>query len=609
MASAQSGKKRAGGAAAKTPAKKPAAKTPARKSAAKGSAKAPVNKTAAKAPAKRAPAKKSAAPARASGARKPAAAGTKRGAAASKQRVNGQNRPRRNTAKGVQENPLSRRNSAVFYVDAPVRPQRDPRNSRDRERERYARPPRRPSGGGSGGRRASSRGFGAINAFLMTAVVALVCLGIWRTLEYRALAEMKEVVSRQTFYDGTTVEGVDVSGMTLQQAIDLWNAQIEPEHRQVAVVLDDGSRITAAELGYHSNYEEVLSGAWNIGRSGSLRQRYLRASTTGSSASYEIERTNYDDALVRRYAANLAAQVDTAPRDAHVAGFNTETYEFQFAPASEGHTLDQEALVNAVESALNAGGGTITRQIATIQPSVTVDNVASQYGMIASAVTNASSSSDNRISNIRLAVSMINGTQLKPGETFSFNQTVGERTTNRGFRVATAYSSGTVTEEVGGGICQVSTTLFNAAVKADLKVNERHPHSLTVSYVDLGKDAAVDWGNKDLKFTNTTGDTIYIYGVVTDDRRVRFGIFGKVLPNGETITVEGVKTGEIDYETQYQMSFELFSGETRKIQNGKKGYTASAYKIRWDADGNEISRSELCKSRYQATPEIIEYGP
>ena len=166
-----------------------------------------------------------------------------------------------------------------------------------------------------------------------------------------------------------------------------------------------------------------------------------------------------------------------------------------------------------------------------------------------------------------------------------------------------------MTEEVGGGICQVSTTLFNAVVKADLKVDERHSHSLTVSYVDLGKDAAVDWGNKDLRFTNTSSDRVYICCYLTEDKRVRVGVFGKLLEDGVSITLEGVKTGTIDYNTEYQMNFTLFTGQTRVTQNGKKGYTATTYKIWWDANGNELRRSELCKSTYQATPEIIEYGP
>ena len=164
-------------------------------------------------------------------------------------------------------------------------------------------------------------------------------------------------------------------------------------------------------------------------------------------------------------------------------------------------------------------------------------------------------------------------------------------------------------QEVGGGICQVSTTLFNAAVKANLTINERNAHSLTVSYVDVGKDAAVDWGNKDLKFTNSTDENVYICCYLSDDKRVYFGIFGKLLPDGMSITLESKKTGDIDYETEYRVNFTMASGSSKVVQNGKKGTSAVTYKVYWDANGNELYREQLCKSNYRATKEIIEYGP
>ena len=495
---------------------------------------------------------------------------------------------------------MARRSAAVFYVDgdAPRRPAAPQRRRREET----------PKKGGRGRRRRS--GFSGISALLLLLVLALAGVGAWRVREYRALAEMKAVVSRQTFYDGTTVDGVNVSGMTLQQAMEHWEREVESAYRQTAAVLNDGTQVTAEQLGYASNYAQVLSGAWNAGRSGSLVERYrhIEAASAHPTA-YEVSRTLYDDALVRQYAANVAAQVDAQPQDARLKAFNTETYNFEFEPEQSGRVLNQEALVADIEAALSAGGASVNLQIETIAPAVTQENVASQYGMISYAITNASSSSSNRLSNIRLALSMIDGTCLEPGESFSFNAVVGQRTTDRGFKTATAYSGGKVTEEVGGGICQVSTTLFNAVVKADLKVDERHSHSLTVSYVDLGKDAAVDWGNKDLRFTNTSSDRVYICCYLTEDKRVRVGVFGKLLDDGVTITLEGVKTGTVDYTTEYQMNFELYSGQTRLVQNGKKGYKATTYKIWWDANGNELRRSELCKSTYQATPEIIEYGP
>lgn len=505
----------------------------------------------------------------------------------------------------IDENPLARRNSHVMYADEPSRYARRDEFDRYDDYRRYERPSRSKKK-----RRKKKGGFSGVSALLLVVILCLCGLGYWRVQEYKDLCHMKEVVSRQTFYDGTTVDGVNVSGMTLQQALDHFEHQVEPAHRQAAVVLDDGTKVTAEQLGYSSNYRDVLTGAWSIGRTGSLVERYARVQESMRvPAAHQVMRIAYDDQLVRQYAAQVAQQVDQPARDAGLKDFNVETYEFEFEPEQVGYTLNQESLVASIENALANGGGNINMVIATVAPQITQETVASQYGMISSAITNASSSSSNRLSNIRQALKAINGMWLDPGESFSFNQVVGQRTTERGYKTATAYSGGKVTEEVGGGICQVSTTLFNAAVKANLKIDERHPHSLTVSYVDLGKDAAVDWENKDLKFTNNSDDRIYICCYLTDDKRVRFGIFGKLLPDGMSITVEGKKTGNVDYRTEYQMNFTLFSGQTRILQQGKQGYKATAYKIWWDANGNEIKREELCKSSYQATPEIIEYGP
>jgi len=508
----------------------------------------------------------------------------------------------------VEDNPIARRTSHAYYVEeAPRRARRDAYDPYD-----HPVPPRPRNTSGKKKRKKKKKkgGFSFVSFLLLLMIIGFGALCAWRMDEYEKLSIMKEAVSRQTFYSGTTVEGVDVSSMTLEQALNHWNTQIEPAYRETAAVLNDGTVITANQMGYSSNYADVLAGAWNAGRTGSLVERYKRMTQyMAQPTAYEVTRSMYNEDLVRRYAQAAAEQVNKAPVDAKVKSFNAATYAFEFEPDQPGYSLNQEALVAGIEGALSGGGGNINLVVDTIAPAVTQENVASSYGMITSAITNASSSSKNRMSNIKLSLAAFNGICLEPGQSFSFNQVVGERTAARGYKSATAYSGGKVTEEIGGGICQVSTTLFNAAVKADLKIDERHPHSLTVGYVDLGKDAAVDWGNKDLRFTNTSSDRVYICGYVNEEKRVCIGIFGKLLQNGVNITVESEKTGTNSYSTEYQMSFELPSGQTRVLQAGKDGYSAVAYKVWRDSNGNEIERTQLCKSNYQPTKEIIEYGP
>lgn len=460
--------------------------------------------------------------------------------------------------------------------------------------------PRKKSGGRASG----------LTVVLIAAILCVLGLGVWQTIQYRTFLVMKAAVNHAGFYEGTTVEGVDVSDMTLQQAVDYWKNTVEPSYSQRTVTLSNGASFTAAELGYSSDYETVLTNAWSAGRSGTLQERYEAISTRRMKpVSYTVTRHPYSQEAVAACITAIAAQIDKPAKDAGIASFDMSNYSFSFSDEETGSQLDKAALAQGMVQALEAGGGTVDLVVQAIQPKVRKADIASQYGMITAAVTNASSSSSNRLTNIRLSLQLINGTCLEPGETFSFNDTVGKRTSERGFKVATAYAAGEVTEEVGGGICQVSTTLFNAAVKADLEIVERHNHSLTVGYVDLGKDAAVNWSSQDLRFTNNGDDDIYICCLLDDSKRVRVGIFGKLLPNGESITVEGVTTGTVDYETVHQPSLNLMPGTSQVAQKGKVGYTAEAYKIRWDANGNQISRELLCKSRYKATKEIIEYGP
>ena len=456
-----------------------------------------------------------------------------------------------------------------------------------------------------GGRRTSG-----LTAFLAVCITAILGLAGWQAVRYQDFLTMKSAVAEQGFYDGTTVEGIDVSDMTLESALAYWEAEVEPAYAQRTVSLDSGATLTAAQLGYSSDYAAVLARAWNAGQTGSLEERYARiAERQAQPASYSVTRTLYTDSAIESFAESMAAQIDRPAQDAALESFDVDSFQFTYVEEVAGSRLDTQALARDIAQALDAGGGSVALSVESIQPEVTVASLSSQYGMIAYAVTNASSSSSNRLTNIALSLELINGTRLDPGETFSFNETVGERTTDRGFKVATAYSSGEVTEEVGGGICQVSTTLFNAAVKSDMEIVERHNHSLTVSYVDLGKDAAVDWGNKDLRFTNTGDEPVYIVCLLTDDKRVRIGFFGKLLPNGESITVEGETTGTIGYETVYQPNLSFPSGYSEVTQRGRNGYTAVAYKIRWDAEGNQISSELLCSSTYRTTNEIIEYGP
>ena len=144
--------------------------------------------------------------------------------------------------------------------------------------------------------------FGALNACLAIAIAVVAALGLRLQGQYADFQRMREVVDQQTFYEGTTVEGVDVSKMTLSNAMDYWRDRVEARNAGRTVTLDDGTAITAGELGYTSDYESVLTTAWSLGRSGTLEERYrMAANRSQNPAAYVIHRTDYSEALVDQF--------------------------------------------------------------------------------------------------------------------------------------------------------------------------------------------------------------------------------------------------------------------------------------------------------------------
>ena len=219
--------------------------------------------------------------------------------------------------------------------------------------------------------------------------------------------------------------------------------------------------------------------------------------------------------------------------------------------------------------------------------------------------TSYTTSSSNRSSNIALATSAIDGLVLMPGEEFSFNTTVGERTVERGYKTAGAYVAGETVDQVGGGICQVSSTLYNSVLLSNLEITSRRSHQMTVSYVPVGRDATVNWGTTDFKFKNNTEYPIKLVGK-TQNKRVTLTVIGtETIENKEvkilTSTVSVLSPAEV-----YEEDPLLPVGET-KTKKGSSGYVVDAVRVVYSGD-TEVSRETLVRSRYNPKNTVITVG-
>ena len=212
----------------------------------------------------------------------------------------------------------------------------------------------------------------------------------------------------------------------------------------------------------------------------------------------------------------------------------------------------------------------------------------------------------NRSNNISLAAQKINGTVILPGETFSYNKTVGKRTKAAGFKEAGAYAGGKVIQEVGGGICQVSSTLYNAVVYANLEITERSNHCFESSYVAAGRDATVSWGTLDFKFKNNRQYPVKIEASANSGVN-KITIKGIKEEKEYEVVIQSKVTSIIQMPVQYQENSDMNEGEERIIQYGHNGCTSVTYKI-LKLNGATISTELMSTDYYKPLERIIEKG-
>src|SRR5690625_1401976 len=222
--------------------------------------------------------------------------------------------------------------------------------------------------------------------------------------------------------------------------------------------------------------------------------------------------------------------------------------------------------------------------------------------LIAGYVTVSEGYTDDERENIRLAASMISGTVLEPGEVFSQNEIAGPYTEERGYLEGEGYVGGEVVKDFGGGVCNVATTLYNTSILSDVEIVERHNHSMPVSYVPYGQDAAVAYGYKDFKFKNNTNDPILIWAELVDNR-LYIGFYGKEA--GPEITWEHEILSETKTTTEYRINPEFGEGEENVLIEGMDGKVVkSVLKVKYQ-NGEEKTK-ELGKSVYNPLINLIE---
>ncbi len=290
-------------------------------------------------------------------------------------------------------------------------------------------------------------------------------------------------------------------------------------------------------------------------------------------------------------------------KDASVT-FNPESVNpFIITKERYGSELIKEELLDEIENALNNNIDKINAEFKPIIPKITEELLKQESNYRVAFTTYYTSSTNERKHNIKLASSKINGTILENGEEFSFNKKVGIRSEENGFLPAKIIYNGDFVEGVGGGVCQVSTTLYNASLLCGLKIVEHHPHSLNVGYVEPSFDAMVNSFSSDLKFINNSGGRIYISSIA-DDNKIKITFYG--LKQKEIYERVSVTTEQTEYlEYIYEEDETLPLGSSITVRQPKGSIKSEGYLIKY-VDGKRVSNVKIRSDNYGSIRGIIK---
>lgn len=410
--------------------------------------------------------------------------------------------------------------------------------------------------------------------------------------------------------NGVYIAGIDVSGMTTKQASDAVNKKVKELGEATVTLMMGETPITATfnSLGLEWENKEILDEVKNLGTTGNIVRRYKdKKDLEQQKKEYAITFT-VDQGKARSFVEQCSAY-NTEPVNGTIYTQDDGTPGVE--GGTDGLTLKVEESVKLVQAAFESWeGGDLSIDLAVdrVSPDVTQEELSLVKDVLGTATTDYSSSSWARATNVENGCYKISGTLLFPGDWFSVTEAVTPFSAENGYQPAPSYEENRVVESYGGGICQVSTTLYNAVLKAELEVTARSNHTMIVSYVDPSKDAAIAEGVMDMAFINNTDAPIYIVGYAYGGT-ISFTIYGhETRPANRSLSFESRVTSTTEPTgVKLVANTEQNVGYLYQVQSPHTGYTAELWKNIYE-DGVLVDSVQVNSSTYQAVGTTYDVG-
>lgn len=443
----------------------------------------------------------------------------------------------------------------------------------------------------------------------------MVLAGVFAVLTFvNPMSAQAKVVKDQVIKNGVFAEEIDLSGMMEEEAVTAVNSFLQQKmDTEINLIVGGGNtvKVTPEQLGMNWKNQEIVQDALELGSKGNVIQRYK--------AMKDLEKSNkvYDIALgfdLQSINSILADKCAAFDQKAINYSLSRENGSFVLEEGQDGYALDVETSLDRIYDYLTSKWDynpcSIELDVEVVKPKNSAEDLSQITDVLGSFTTSYRTSGTARSANVSNGCRLINGTLLMPGEEFSAYNAVKPFSEANGYYMAGSYINGQVVDSLGGGICQVSTTLYNAVLAAELDVTMRYNHSMIVTYVDASADAAIaESSGKDFKFVNSTDYPIYIEGYTTNDKHITFNIYGKETRDMENRKVKYVS--EIVETTQPDRDNIIADGGQGfgyiVTSGAHVGYKAKLWKIVTE-NGVEVSREEVNSSNYKMSPRSATVG-
>ena len=443
---------------------------------------------------------------------------------------------------------------------------------------------------------------------LLIVVLAIVFLFHACALTDADSEETSHTEQEFTFSSGITIGGVNVEGMTedeAKRALIEAEAEIEDTYHVTASYGEETLVITASDLSLSFHTEDALEQAKTY--SNTLPKEI---GTDGQPKTKDFPLTpSFDQTGIEKKVSEFAEAVNRDPVEPDVADFDFDTLEFICTEGEDGLSVDTEALTQEILHILEMDhAGEAEVSVTSVPPSTTLEDLQSHLGQVATFST-TSTNGENANHNMKKAMELLDRQVIPSGGVLSFHGAVGDSMDESlGWLPAGAWKDGELIQESGGGICQAATTIYGCGLRANMAVVERYCHLRPSVYVPEGLDATVDYPYVDLKMQNVSGYPIYLAASM-EGLELTAAMYGYITDEFDEIRVDSKRTGTVPMpDPIYEEDPSLAKGEIVLDRTGYEGIQAAAWRIYYK-DGEEIRREDLPESYYSEVAPIYKIGP